>query len=265
MTLLSDTFKRLHAKKALIPFITAGYPTPQLTVPMMHCLVENGADVIELGMPFSDPMADGPVIQKASEAAIKQGVDLRKTLTMVAEFRETNEQTPVVLMGYLNPVESMGYEVFIKDAAKAGVNAVLLVDSPPEESAELQNQLRKHHLQQIFLVAPTTSHARQQLICQQAAGFIYYVALKGVTGSADLNPETVNSHIQQLKQLSELPIVVGFGVKDASSAVAVAAEADGVVIGSALIKALEGSQDTQETLQKVADFMCPIRNALDSL
>ena len=265
MTLLDSTFKQLSVKKALIPFITAGFPHPKMTVSLMHTLVDNGADIIELGMPFSDPMADGPVIQKASEQAIKQGCNLAQTLDMVAQFRQDNQHTPVVLMGYLNPVESMGYEDFVKTAAEAGVNGLLLVDSPPEESADLQTQLKQHDMQQIFLVAPTTSDSRKAFICQQADGFIYYVALKGVTGSADLNPEVVNQEIKDLKRYSDLPIAIGFGVKDAASAVAVAEQADAVVIGSALIQVLSDCTTSEQAQQKAADFMRPIRSALDSL
>ncbi|KAA3650819.1 MAG: tryptophan synthase subunit alpha [Proteobacteria bacterium] len=265
MSFIDQKFNSLAGKKALIPFMTAGFPKPDMTVPMMHYLVENGADIIELGMPFSDPMADGPVIQKASEKAIQQGVNLVQTLQMVSQFRQDNQHTPVVLMGYLNPVESMGYEKFVNSAAGAGVNGVLLVDSPPEESAELQSHLKKHQLEQIFLVAPTTSEARKKFICQQAGGFIYYVALKGVTGAADLNPEIVNQEIKQLKQYTALPIAVGFGVKDAASAVAVAAQADAVVIGSALIQQLLGCQDKHSAKKAISDFMRPIRLALDSL
>lgn len=265
MSLITDTFNQLAGKKALVPFMTAGFPKPEMTVPLMHTLVESGADIIELGMPFSDPMADGPVIQKASEQAIKLGCNLAQTLNMVAQFRQDNQHTPVVLMGYLNPVESMGYEHFVKTAAEAGVNGLLLVDSPPEESADLQSLLKQHQMQQIFLVAPTTSDSRKQLICQQAAGFIYYVALKGVTGSGDLNPLVVNQEIKTLKQYSDLPIAIGFGVKDATSAVAVAEQADAVVIGSALIQVLADCDTTEQAQQKAADFIQPIRSALDSL
>jgi len=263
--LLDQTLQQLAGRKALIPFVTAGYPSPEMTVDILHTLVDQGADVIELGMPFSDPMADGPVIQKASEQAIEQGTNLKQTLSMVAEFRQTNQTTPVVLMGYLNPVESMGYASFVQQASDAGVNGVLLVDSPPEESAEIQKQLHSHQLRQIFLVAPTTSERREKLICEMAQGFIYYVALKGVTGAADLDSETVNTAVQGLKNKTKLPVAVGFGVKDAQSAVAVAAQADAVVIGSALISALSDCKTKQQAQQKVAEFIQPIRSALDSL
>jgi len=262
---LSQTILALAPSKALIPFITAGFPKPEMTVDIMHALVSAGANVIELGMPFSDPMADGPIIQKASEQAIKQGVTLESTLAMVAQFRRKDVITPIVLMGYLNPVECMGYDNFISKAAVAGVNAVLLVDSPPEESHALQVALKKHGLQQIFLVAPTTSESRKKLICDQAAGFIYYVALKGVTGAADLNPDLVNTEIKALKSMTDLPIAVGFGVKDKLSAVAVAEQADAIVIGSALMSMLADCQDSKAAVTKVSEFIRPIRTALDSL
>ena len=263
--LLHQTLTGLAGKKALIPFITDGFHEPDMTVPIMHSLVNSGADLIEVGMPFSDPMADGPVIQKASEQAIEQGTNLKQTLAMVAEFRQHNQSTPIVLMGYLNPVESMGYANFVAQAAQAGVNGVLLVDSPPEESAEIQKHLQSHGLQQIFLVAPTTSEVRQALICSKAEGFIYYVALKGVTGAADLDTTVVNEAVKALKTRTNLPVAVGFGVKDAASAVAVAEQADAVVIGSALIQVLADCKTAEQAQQKTADFIQPIRSALDSL
>lgn len=265
MSLLKQTFQKLSGKKALIPFITAGHPKPELTVDIMHELAKNGADVIELGMPFSDPMADGPVIQQASEFAIAQGVGIEHTIEMVKEFRQKNQLTPVVLMGYLNPVECMGYGQFVTQAKAAGVDALLLVDSPPEESADLLEQLHAHDLEQIFLVAPTTTDSRTKMICEHASGFVYYVALKGVTGSADLDAQSVNSDVINIKNYTDLPVAVGFGVKDAASAVAVAGHADAVVIGSALVSLLGACKDTDSTTQVVEDFIKPIRLALDSL
>ncbi|MGJ8664065.1 MAG: tryptophan synthase subunit alpha [Marinicella sp.] len=265
MNLLSATFKQLAGKKALIPFITAGHPKPELTVGIMHELVKNGADIIELGMPFSDPMADGPVIQLASEEAIKQGVGISQVIAMVKEFRQENQNTPVVLMGYLNPVECMGYDLFVSQAHEAGVNALLLVDSPPEESTDLLTRMQKASLDQIFLIAPTTTDQRKQMICEHAAGFVYYVALKGVTGSADLDAGAVNSDIKNIKKYTHLPVAVGFGVKDATSAVAVAAEADAVVIGSALVELLSTCETHDAASQTISEFIKPIRIALDSL
>ena len=265
MSLLKTTFAQLGDKKALIPFVTAGFPTPQWTVDIMHELVSNGADIIELGMPFSDPMADGPVIQQASEHAITQGVGIESTIAMVKTFRLKNQTTPVVLMGYLNPVECMGYDEFVTQAKEAGVDALLLVDSPPEESSELLKKLESQGLEQIFLIAPTTTENRARMICEHAAGFVYYVALKGVTGSADLDSMSVNKDVLKIKEYTDLPVAVGFGVKDATSAVAVAAHANAVVIGSALVS-LVGDCDSLESAQKViGEFIKPIRQALDSL
>lgn len=265
MSRLKGVFDELKGTKALIPFVTAGHPHPDLTVGIMYELVKNGADVIELGMPFSDPMADGPVIQQASEHAISLGVGIEKTIEMVKTFRQNNQNTPIVLMGYLNPVECMGYDQFVRQAKSAGVDALLLVDSPPEESVDLITQLKSEEMEQIFLVAPTTTDLRTQMICQHADGFVYYVALKGVTGSADLDAASVNADIQKIKQHTDLPVAVGFGVKDADSAVAVAAHADAVVIGSALVSALNNCEDLENAAQVVADFIKPIRTALDSL
>ncbi len=265
MSLLRQTFLNLGNKKALIPFITAGHPKPDLTVEIMHTLVAQGADVLELGMPFSDPMADGPVIQQASEHAIAQGVGIEQTINMVKSFRQNNQHTPVVLMGYLNPVECMGHQEFVSRAKDAGVDGLLLVDSPPEESAELLKHLKSEDLEQIFLVAPTTTEDRMQMICDHAAGFVYYVALKGVTGSADLDSQSVNSDVLNIKQHTQLPVAVGFGVKDAASAVAVAKEANAVVIGSALVKLLSSCNDIETANKAIEGFIKPIRTALDSL
>lgn len=265
MSLLAQTFTALNGKKALIPFVTAGHPDPDLTVFTMHQLVACGADVIELGIPFSDPMADGVVIQQSSEQAIAKGVNLQKVLQMVAEFRQSNHHTPVVLMGYLNPIESYGYQNFVEQAAQAGVDAVLLVDSPPEESERLLSLLKTHNMQQIFLISPTTTRQRAERIIEKAAGFIYYVALKGVTGAADLDRAAVAKDLRAIKTLSDLPLAVGFGIKDAASALAVAANAEAVVIGSALVSLLNHCQTEQAITQTVKDFLSPIRQALDSL
>lgn len=265
MSLLGPKFKALAGKKALIPFITAGHPKPDLTVGIMHELVNNGADIIELGMPFSDPMADGPVIQLASEVAIDQGVGINQVIAMVKQFRQENQSTPVVLMGYLNPVECMGYQAFVDQAQAAGVDALLLVDSPPEESADLQLKLKHSNMEQIFLIAPTTTDKRQQMICQHAAGFVYYVALKGVTGSADLDSTAVSLDIQKIRKHTDLPIAVGFGVKDAASAMAVAEHADAVVIGSALVELLAACENLDAAAVAISQFIKPIRIALDSL
>ena len=257
MSILNEKFIQLKGKKALIPFITAGHPKPELTVPAMHALVANGADLIELGIPFSDPMADGEVIQLSSEQAISQGVGLKEVLALVKTFRKKDSETPVILMGYLNPIECFGYQKFVSQAHESGVNGVLLVDSPPEES------------HQIFLVAPTTTDERIKYIMQSATGFVYYVALKGVTGSADLDSVTVNKDVLKLREAGNhkggLPVAVGFGVKDAVTAVAVAKEADAVVIGSALVKLLGQCNDEASIVTTIETFLKPIRTALNSL
>ncbi len=261
MSRLNPTFEQLQGCKALIPFITAGHPKAEWTVAIMHALVEAGADVIELGIPFSDPMADGEVIQLSSEQAIANGVGLKDVLLLVQLFRERNSTTPIVLMGYLNPVECFGYAEFVDQAKNAGVDAVLLVDSPVEESAHLLSLLKAADMEQIFLVAPTTTDERTKHITAHAGGFLYYVALKGVTGSADLDAESVNVDIQKIKNQTTLPVAVGFGVKDAASAVAVAKQADAVVIGSALVKKL-GQCENESDATRAAK---PIRTALNSL
>ena len=252
-------------QKTLIPFITAGHPKPELTVATLHALVEQGADVIELGVPFSDPMADGPTIQKSSERAISQGVGLHDVLSYVEEFRNNNTHTPIVLMGYLNPIERMGYEEFVSQAQKAGVDGVLMVDSPPEESTELLALLKAHDMDQIYLIAPTTTEARRQYILQNAGGFIYYVALKGVTGAADLDADAIQQELSAVKKDTQLPVAVGFGVKDADTATAVARNADAVVIGSALVEKLDACVSVEDVTTCVENFIAPIRKALNSL
>lgn len=226
---------RTEGRKALIPYITAGDPNPEMMLPLMHELVEAGVDVIELGIPFSDPMADGPVIQLAMERALSHNVSLRDVLGMVRAFRETNQTTPVVLMGYLNPMERMGYQTFAEQAAAAGVDGVLTVDLPPEEADAVAPLFREHGLDCIFLISPTTTLARARKICEHATGYIYYVSLKGVTGSAALDVTEVAEKLQQLRTVTDLPIGVGFGIRDGASAAAVASVADGVVVGSVLV------------------------------
>lgn len=237
MSRIQQCFETLRAegRKALIPYITAGDPDPAMMLPLMHELVEAGVDVIELGVPFSDPMADGPVIQLAMERALAHNVSLRDVLGMVRAFRETNQTTPVALMGYLNPVEHMGYENFAREAAEAGLDGVLLVDLPPEEAEEVAPLFREHGLDCIFLLAPTTTMERARKICQHASGYVYYVSLKGVTGSAALNVTEVADKLEQLRTVTDLPIGVGFGIRDGESAAAVAGVADGVVVGSVLV------------------------------
>ena len=229
MSRIQFTFDKLrqHQRKALIPFFTAGDPDPKLTVPLLHALVEAGADLIELGVPFSDPMADGPTIQRASERALKHGVTLHHVLDMVAEFRKKDVGTPIVLMGYGNPIEAMGWETFAKRCAEAGVDGVLTVDFPPEESHEAFAHLDRHGIDPIFLLAPTSTGARVERVAKQARGYVYYVSLKGVTGAGHLDLSAIGQRIPQLRQHINLPIGVGFGIHDAATALAVAKLCDG--------------------------------------
>ncbi|MDE2090157.1 MAG: tryptophan synthase subunit alpha, partial [Gammaproteobacteria bacterium] len=231
MSRISACFTRLRSegRKALIPYITAGDPNPAVTVPLMHAMVAAGADIIEVGVPFSDPMADGPVIQQACERALAHHVSLNMVLGMVRQFRREDGMTPVVLMGYLNPVEVMGYEPFAAAAAQAGVDGVLTVDLPPEEGYDLIGHLRRYGLDPIFLLAPNTTQTRAAMICAAASGFIYYVSLKGVTGAATLDAEAVARKLEEIRTVTKLPSGVGFGIRDGASAAQVATVADAVV------------------------------------
>lgn len=253
---------RPQRRTALIPFITAGDPLPDATVALMHALVDAGADVIELGMPFSDPMADGPVIQHADERALRQHVGVADILGWVREFRAQDAATPVVLMGYLNPIEIHGSQRFASEAATAGVDGVLVVDCPLEEDATLQ-PLRDAGLARILLVAPTTSDTRLARAATAAEGYLYYVSFAGITGAARLSPADVAPHVAALRERSRVPIAVGFGIKDAASARAVAAFADAVVIGSALVTALAGATDGTDACRRAQAFLRPVRMALD--
>ncbi len=266
MSRVAQTFSRLQEqhKKALIPFITAGDPSPELTVPLMHAMVEAGADVIELGVPFSDPMADGPAIQRSSERAIKQGVGLRHVLGYVAEFRRTDDSSPVVLMGYANPIEHMGYETFAKTARASGVDGVLVVDYPPEEGGDLFRHLSEQQLDPIFLLAPTSSDARIATVAKLARGYIYYVSLKGVTGAANIDLAEVTARLPRIKAVAKLPIGVGFGIRDAATAKSIASIADAVVIGSRIIQEIEQS-NAANVLNNVGALLSEIRLAMDSL
>ena len=255
-------FAGLQGRKALIPFITAGDPDATQTVPLMQALVAGGADIIELGIPFSDPMADGPTIQRASERALQRGMTLNKVLALVAEFRQHNQHTPVVLMGYLNPLEAMGYAEFAAAAQAAGVDGVLTVDCPPEEADELAPALQAQGLAPVFLVAPTTPLARVQALAKHAQGYVYYVSLKGVTGAATLDPQTVAQRVNELKTLIPLPIGVGFGIRDAASARAIGEAADAVVIGSRLVEEIERSG--AQAAHNLTEFLSGIRAALDA-
>lgn len=263
MNRIDQCFAALNGRKALIPFITAGDPHPNQTIDLMKALVQGGADIIELGVPFSDPMADGPTIQRASERALKHQVSLRDVLALVAAFRQENTHTPVVLMGYLNPIESMGYTEFATAACAAGVDGVLAVDCPPEEAATFAQTLDAQGLAPIFLIAPTTPDARVRLLAQHARGYVYYVSLKGVTGSAALNPAVVAERVNALRSMISLPIGVGFGIRDAASARAIGEAADAVVIGSRLVEEIEQSAAGQAAAN-LTQFLSGIRTALDA-
>ena len=250
-------------RKALIPYITAGDPHPSLTVPLMRGLVEAGADIIELGVPFSDPMADGPVIQRSGERALKFGVGLKDILGMVTEFRRTDRATPIVLMGYANPVEAMGVGNFVGAAKIAGVDGVIVVDYPPEECEEFAALARKNDIDPVFLLAPTSTKKRIDEVARSGSGYLYYVSLRGVTGAANIDLSDVARHIPQIRKATRLPIGVGFGIRDAESAKRVAQTADAVVIGSRIIQEIEaGSADSAVT--RVKAFLKPIREALDA-
>ena len=263
MSRITSTFTNLKAqgRKALIPFITAGDPNPAMAVPLMHALVAGGADVIELGVPFSDPMADGPVIQRASERALAQGVTLSQVIDFVKEFRKSNQATPVVLMGYANPIEAMGAEKFGDTAKAAGVDGVLVVDYPPEEAQALVKLLDARGLDTIFLLSPTTRDARLAQVGKLGRGYLYYVSLKGVTGAGNIDTAEVARRVSHIKQFTQLPVGVGFGIRDAASAKAVALVADAVVIGSRLVQEIiDAGSDAPARLQAL---LSGIRTAMD--
>ena len=264
MSRIQTTFEKLQqcGRRALIPFITAGDPNPEITVQLMHALVEAGADVLELGVPFSDPMADGPIIQRASERALKHGVTLHNVLDMAAQFRSRDTSTPVVLMGYGNPIEAMGWELFATRCAQAGVDGVLTVDFPPEESHEAFGHLHRHGIDPIFLLAPTTSDARIAQVAKLARGYVYYVSLKGVTGAGNLDLSAIAEKIPHLRQHISLPIGVGFGIRDAETARAVAKLCDGVVVGSRIVQEIENSNE-QNVVANVGKLVNELRLAID--
>jgi len=264
MSRIQATFGKLQAqnRKALIPFVTAGDPNPAMTVPIMHALVAAGADIVELGVPFSDPMADGPTIQRSSERALKHGTSLTQVLGIVKDFRSTNSATPVVLMGYANPIEAMGYAAFAKSAQAAGVDGVLVVDYPPEEGGPLVDLLKAHGVDSIFLLSPTTEDSRMQQVGRLATGYIYYVSLKGVTGAATLDLKEVAARIPRIRSHIKLPIGVGFGIRDAQTAKAIASVSDAVVIGSRLVQEIEDSAD-DKVLGNISTLLGGIRRAMD--
>lgn len=265
MSRIQATLAALAAqhKTGLIPFITAGDPSPQLTVPLMHALVDGGADILELGVPFSDPMAEGPVIQRACERALKHGVGLKDVLAFVREFRSTNTHTPVVLMGYANPIERMGQQAFITAAKAAGVDGTIVVDYPPEECEEFAAGMQAAELDPIFLLAPTSTEERIRQVAEVGRGFTYYVSLKGVTGAGNIDVTEVAARIGAIRQHVKLPIGVGFGIRDGATARALAGVADAVVIGSRIIQELERTPPALAP-QVARDFIASIRAALDA-
>ena len=269
MSRIDATFKQLKAtgRKALIPYVTAGYPFADVTPELMHAMVEAGADVIELGVPFSDPSADGPVIQKAGDKALAFGIGTSHVIDMVKEFREKNNSTPVVLMGYANPIERYdqkhGKDSFIRDASAAGIDGVLVVDYPPEECVEFAAKLRSHNMDLIFLLAPTSTDQRMQQVADVASGYVYYVSLKGVTGSGSLNTAEVEAMLPRIRQKVSIPVGVGFGIRDAQTAQAIGKVADAVVIGSKIIQLIEN--ESRDKVASVAGaFLREIRQAMDA-
>jgi len=267
---IATTFARLReeGRKALIPYVTAGFPFADITPALMHGMVEAGADVIELGVPFSDPMADGPVIQKAGEKALALGIGMAQVLEHVRSFRQRNQSTPVVLMGYANPVERYdqrrGAGAFVRDAAEAGVDGVLIVDYPPEECEAFAADLRAHGMDLIFLLAPTSTEERMQQVARVASGYVYYVSLKGVTGSGALDTGAVEAALPRIRQhVREIPVGVGFGIRDAATAQAIGRVADAVVIGSRIIQLIE-EQPHEKVVPVTVDFLRGVRKALDA-
>ncbi len=269
MSRIQTTFEQLKAqgRTALIPYVTAGFPFADITPALMHGMVEAGSDVIELGVPFSDPMADGPVIQKAGEKALALGVGMRQVLAHVREFRKRNTTTPVVLMGYANPVERYdqvhGADAFVRDAADAGVDGVLIVDYPPEECEAFAAQLRAHNMDLIFLLAPTSTPERMAQVARVASGYVYYVSLKGVTGSAALDTSAVEAMLPIIREHVHIPVGVGFGIRDAATAQAVGRVADAVVIGSRIIQLLD-DQPHEKVVPLAVSFLRGVRKALDA-
>ena len=272
MSRLRNCFELLHqeGRKALVPYIMTGDPHPDVTVPLMHAMVQAGANVIELGAPFSDPMADGPVIQAAAERSLANGITLHAVFNAVREFRRLDDITPVVMMGYLNPIEVTGYELFAQRAAEAGIDGIITVDMPPEEAEEYIAALHGHDIDPVFLIAPTTTDQRIFDIGQVASGFVYYVSLKGVTGSASLDVESVGRKVDHIRQHISLPVGVGFGISDAVTAARVSACADAVVVGSAIVKRMaahagaDAARNTEKIIGDVTELLASMRAAMDA-
>jgi len=265
MSKIAATFSALkeQGKTALVTFITAGDPSPELTVPLMHALVAGGADILELGVPFSDPMAEGPVIQRACERALAQGVGIKDVFNYVREFRKTNQTTPVVLMGYANPIERIGPDNFIKQSVEAGADGAIVVDYPPEECEEFAANMRANGLDLIFLLAPTSTEERIAQVAKVGGGFSYYVSLKGVTGAGNIDTADVAERLKAIRKHVQLPVGVGFGIRDGATARAVAEVADAVVIGSRIIQEME-TAGKDKAVTAVQSFVSSIRSALDA-
>lgn len=270
MSRLAECFTELKAqsKKALIPYVMAGDPSPDITLPLMHAMVDAGASIIELGAPFSDPMADGPVIQAAAERSLLHHTSLHDIFSLVTEFRKKDDKTPIVLMGYLNPIEVMGYQSFAEKAATSGIDGVITVDMPPVEAGDYIPALKSQGIDPIFLLAPTSTDERIKKLAEVASGFVYYVSLKGVTGAATLDVSGVEKKLQQIRQYIDLPMAVGFGISDAASAASVAACADGVVVGSVLVKKMtlnDAKTDQEQAIitKEISDILSSMRSAID--
>ncbi len=254
---------RSEGRKGLIPYVTAGDPSPQATVSLLHAMVEAGADIIELGIPFSDPVADGPVIELAHQRAVSQGVTLADVLLMVEEFRKKDNVTPIALMGYLNPIEIMGYETFARRASEAGVDGLLAVDIPPEDADDMLQPLRRYGLDAVFLLSPNTADERISGICEAASGYVYYVSLKGVTGAGNLDVNEVQRRVEHIKGYTRLPVCVGFGIRDGASAAAISKVADAVIVGTALVKELAAHEDLEAAKAAIKARLAEMRTAMD--
>jgi len=273
---LAQRFAELKAqpdnkpRKALIPYVMAADPTPEITLPLMHAMVEAGADVIELGAPFSDPMADGPVIQAAAERSLEHGTSLHDVFSLVKAFRQADDETPIIVMGYLNPIEVMGYEVFAQQAAASGIDGVITVDMPPVEAGDYVPTLKKYGIDPVFLLAPTSTEERIKKLAEVASGFVYYVSLKGVTGAATLDIGSVEKKVTEIRQFVDLPIGVGFGISDAESAARVSRCADAVVVGSAIVKKMtlnngKTEEDRSIIIKEISDILSAMRKAMDAV
>ena len=275
MSRLAQRFAELKTqgekpRKALIPYVMASDPSPEITLPLMHAMVAAGADIIELGAPFSDPMADGPVIQLAAERSLKHNTSLHDVFSLVSQFRQTDDKTPIIVMGYLNPIEVMGYQTFAQLAAASGIDGVITVDMPPVEADDYVPALKSQGLDPIFLLAPTSTAERIKKLADVASGFVYYVSLKGVTGAATLDVASVEEKVAEIRQFIDLPIAVGFGISDAESAAKVASCADAVVVGSAIVKKMslndgKTEQERSIIIKQISEILSSMRTAMDKL